>query len=352
MGNGLFTGPLRRTSSVSYASPLAHLVFGLISAPIWFPNTGANQHVTPDLATLTNSAPYLGNDHLHVGNNNGVSISHIGHSMLRSPKHTFTYSNILHVPHITKPLLSVQKFCRNNNVYFKFHASVFYVKDLTTKAVLFSGQSNDGLYVLSESSATTIPQAYCSPCISDVIDLWHHRLGHPTSRIFNLLVSKNKIMCTSRRSLVQCQACPLGKSSCLLLRPTGHKTTSPLDLIFSDVWSSVPMFSSDDFHYFVIFIDAHTKYIWYFPLVAKSDVFSIFQHFQVLVERQFSHKIKYVQTDWGGEYCKLYSFFQTIGIHHRLIYPHTHEQNGSVERRYRHIVEIGLTLLGQYSAPL
>jgi len=30
----------------------------------------------------------------------------------------------------------------------------------------------------------------------------------------------------------------------------------------------------------------------------------------------------------------------------------THEQNGTVERRHRHIVEIGLTLLGQCSAPL
>ena len=37
-----------------------------------------------------------------------------------------------------------------------------YVKDLTTKAALLSGQSNDGLYVLFESSATTIPQAYWS----------------------------------------------------------------------------------------------------------------------------------------------------------------------------------------------
>jgi hypothetical protein len=27
-------------------------------------------------------------------------------------------------------------------------------------------------------------------------------LGHPTSRIFNLLVFKNKITCTSKRSLV------------------------------------------------------------------------------------------------------------------------------------------------------
>jgi hypothetical protein len=57
------------------------------------------------------------------------------------------------------------------------------------------------------------------------------------------------------------------------------------------------MFSSDGFRYFVIFIDAYTKYIWYYPLVAKSDVFSIFQRFQLLVERQFCSKIKFVQTD-------------------------------------------------------
>ena len=78
----------------------------------------------------------------------------------------------------------------------------------------------------------------------------------------------------------------------------------------------------------------------------KSDVFSTFQHLQTLIKRQFSLKIKSVQTDWGGEYRKLNKFFQTIGIHHRLIYPHTHEQNSTVERRHQHIVETGLTLLG------
>jgi histone deacetylase 1/2 len=72
----------------------------------------------------------------------------------------------------------------------------------------------------------------------------------------------------------------------------------------------------------------------------------VFHQFQTLVERQFSLKIKSVQTDWGGEYQKLSTFFQTVGIHHRLIFPHTHEQNGTVERRYRHIMETGLTLLG------
>jgi len=132
----------------------------------------------------------------------------------------------------------------------------------------------------------------------------------------------------------------------------GHKTSAPLELIFSDVWGPAPIFSSDGFRYFVIFIDAHTKHIWYYPLVVKSDVFSTFQCFQTLVERQFSLKIKPVQTDWGGEYRKLNKFFQTIGFHHRLICPHTHEQNGTVERRHRHIVETGLIFLGQCSAPL
>jgi len=154
-------------------------------------------------------------------------------------------------------------------------------------------------------------------------------LSHPTFYVFNFLVSKNKIPCTSRCSLTQCQAYVLGKSSCLLLKPTSHKTTTPFDLIFSDVRSPASIFSSEGFRYFFIFIDAHTKHIWYYPLIMKFDVFSTFHLFQVLVERQFSWNIKYVQTNWGGEYHKLNSFFQTISIHHHLIFPHTHEQNGT-----------------------
>jgi histone deacetylase 1/2 len=121
------------------STPSAHLAVGNISAATWFPDTGANQHITPDLRTLTDSAPYLGNDYLHVGDGKGLDISHIGHTILHSPKRMFTLSNVLFVPHITKPLLSVQKFYRNNYVYFEFHASMFYAKDLVTKEVLLSG---------------------------------------------------------------------------------------------------------------------------------------------------------------------------------------------------------------------
>jgi len=102
----------------------------------------------------------------------------------------------------------------------------------------------------------------------------------------------------------------------------------------------------------LFFVDTYTKHVWYYPLVVKYDVFLTFLHFQVLVERQFSWKIKSVQTDWGGEYRNLNSLFQTIGIHHRLICSHTNVQNDIIERRHQYIVEIGLALLGECSAPL
>lgn len=54
----------------------------------------------------------------------------------------------------------------------------------------------------------------------------------------------------------------------------------------------------------------------------------------------------------GGEYRKLNYFFERQGIIHRLACPHTHEQNGLVERRNRHILETGLALLAYFSVPL
>jgi hypothetical protein len=48
----------------------------------------------------------------------------------------------------------------------------------------------------------------------------------------------------------------------------------------------------------------------------------------------------------------LIPFFTHIDISHLVSCPHTHQQNGAVERKYRHIVEVGLSLLSHASMPL
>ena len=59
-----------------------------------------------------------------------------------------------------------------------------------------------------------------------------------------------------------------------------------------------------------------------------------------------------MQTDWGGEYERLNSFFRQIGITHHVSCPHAHQQNGPAERKHRHIVDVGLSLLAHASMPL
>jgi hypothetical protein len=75
-------------------------------------------------------------------------------------------------------------------------------------------------------------------------------------------------------------------------------------------------------------------------------------NYQQYVERKFDRKIITMQTDWGGEYEKLNGFFQKVGITHHVSCPHAHQQNGSAERKHRHIVEVGLALLANASMPL
>lgn len=51
---------------------------------------------------------------------------------------------ILHVHEITKKLLSLQKLCLNNNVFFEFHSTFFVVKDEFTRTTLLTSPSEQG----------------------------------------------------------------------------------------------------------------------------------------------------------------------------------------------------------------
>ena len=69
------------------------------------------------------------------------------------------------------------------------------------------------------------------------------------------------------------------------------------------------------------------------------------------VENQFSTKIISFQSNWGGEFQALTTYVKEHGIHHRISCPYTPEQNGSAERKHRHIIETALSLLKNASLP-
>jgi hypothetical protein len=98
----------------------------------WYTDTGATDHITNELNKLSTHEKYNGNDRVHTTKGTGMNISHIGHSVLRTPHGSFDLNNILHVPNTSKNLLSVHKFTLDNHVFIEFHPFFFLIKDIKT----------------------------------------------------------------------------------------------------------------------------------------------------------------------------------------------------------------------------
>lgn len=92
----------------------------------WYLDSGATHHLTSDLENLDLRAePYTGSDHVKIGNGKGLSIHHIGHTHISSPYLPFKLFDVLHVPQISKNLLSIHKFTKDTNTCLNFTLTIF-----------------------------------------------------------------------------------------------------------------------------------------------------------------------------------------------------------------------------------
>ena len=312
----------------------------------WYIDSGATDHITSELDKLTVREKYKGTEKIHTANGVGMQIKHIGHALVHTPdNHTLHLKNVLHVPHATKNLISASRLAEDNYVFLEIHSKYFLVKDRATRNIILKGRCRKGLYPYPSEDAKYV----CS--VAPSFARWHSRLSHPTTPIVSRVVNQNKLPCQKSHSESVCDACQKAKSHQLPYSRSTSVSTRPLELVYSDVWGPAPS-SVGGNKLYVSFIDDFSKFTWVYSLKHKSDVFQKFHEFQALVERLLGHKIITMQKDWGREYQKLHSFFDKIGISHHVSCPHAHQQNGSAERKHRHIVEVGLALLAHASMPL
>lgn len=74
----------------------------------------------------------------------------------------------------------------------------------------------------------------------------------------------------------------------------------------------------------------------------RSELFSIFRAFCAEVKTQFNVPVRILRSDNAREY---FSQPSCPGILHQSSYPHTPQQNGVVERKNRHLLQVARTLL-------
>ena len=103
----------------------------------WYLDSGATHHLTANLANLYVKADeYHGPNQILIGNGLGLTVKHIGSTHLSTPTSSFLLNDVLHVPHIIKNLISVDKFTIDTNTLIEFLPTHFIVKDRTMGKVL------------------------------------------------------------------------------------------------------------------------------------------------------------------------------------------------------------------------
>ena len=146
----------------------------------------------------------------------------------------------MHVPQITKNLVSVQKFTFDTNTFFEFHLAYFLLKDWPTRKLLLYGLSRHGLYSFPSSHALSAPSAFLGELTS--LDGWHSRLGHPAFKVASRIVSPFGLPVYSNKGHSSCPACLSSKSKQFPSSNSITRVTKPLELIYTDVWAPPPLF--------------------------------------------------------------------------------------------------------------
>ncbi|KAF5187502.1 Retrovirus-related pol polyprotein from transposon re1 [Thalictrum thalictroides] len=70
----------------------------------WYLDSGANNHITPDLTNIYYHTDYKGPDKVMVGNGQAVGILKTGSSLIKTPYISFKLKNILHIHLTSQPI--------------------------------------------------------------------------------------------------------------------------------------------------------------------------------------------------------------------------------------------------------
>ena len=252
--------------------------------------------------------------------------------------------NALYVPSFPQSIFSVQAaMSKGASVIFKPDCAQL----IHNNGTVFDIQKHGKLYYLDVFDDKTM----IADSVNYACDLsnWHKILGHCNyDDVLKLqgVVDGMKVTGSTEKP-ADCSVCVLGKMTQDRSRTPRCRSTVPLALVHTDLAGPVEPVSADGFRYAIVFTDDYSGVVFVYFLKCKSDAMEATERF--LADSAPFGKVKCLRSDNGSEYTSqaYRSLLKRHGIRHETSAPYSPHQNGTAERHWRTLFEMGRCLLIQ-----
>jgi hypothetical protein len=157
--------------------------------------------------------------------------------------------------------------------------------------------------------------------------------------IVSILSKQNKLVVSSSSKINMYTSYCQVKAHRLPFVSSSTVVTAPLQIVHTDLWDQLLCYQILKIST-MFFLRSILSLSWIYYCACKSD--KLFAQFKFKVENLLSHKIKIMHCDGGIEFKPLLTQYPEIQFH--IFCTYTPEQNGLVERKHRHLLNLALQL--------
>lgn len=320
---------------------------GLSKSQQWVLDSGASHHMTHLLSQLEEVKVLERPFHILVPTGDSILVEKKGSITLNK---TIRLQNVLFVPGFNCNLISVYRLTFDLNCIVTYQVNSCLIQDQARKMMIGSGKLHNGVYVLQPEEAGSCSVAHGK---EDHTLLWHARMGHPSSQSLQRISSSLSSSLDLSR-LDCCDVCHRAKQCRLSFDQSDNKAVEPFNLIHCDLWGKYHTPTHNGAQFFLTIFDDCTRGTWAYLMKEKSETAKILIDFHNMIKTQFNKRIKRVRSDKGTEFVNftLQEYFKQEGILHETSCVATPQQNGRVERKHRHILNIARALKFQSNVPI
>ena len=176
------------------------------------------------------------------------------------------------------------------------------------------GKEQGGLYLVNSSTfgsglPSTSHAVPGSVAAFSMFEIWHCRLGHPSSQHMSKIQG---LPCKAPTSI--CRICPQAKQHRSSFPLSVTKTSRSFELLHVDIWGPYRTSTYDGFRLFLSVVDDFTRGTWIFLLSHKSNAFHMLESFITYIKTQHHSHVQIIRSDNGTEFgdthalsCLLYT---------------------------------------------